>query len=553
MNIPNPAIVTQRAAQPLPRLALWLFCAAYLIPGLIGREPWKNADIAAFGYMVKLSQGNASWLAPLVGGLPAEGGSLVPYWIGAAFIKALGWAVGPAMAARLPFALLLGLVLALTWYTTYHLARTEAARPVAFAFGGEANTIDYARAMADGALLALIATLGLLQLGHETTPELVQLFGAALWLYALASAPYRKWQPRIAMVASLVLVSTSGAPSIAVALSLIGAALSWRSSYEEVRKLSLWALGGGLLAALVATALGAWGWRVIGVTSGAQAGSLLRLLAWFTWPAWPLAIWTLWRWRGHLAHRHISVPLSAAVLAVLTCCFMGASDRALMLGLPGMAVLSAFALPTMQRRAASAIDWFSVFFFTFCALTIWVVYGSLMTGLPAKPAANVMRLAPGFQPTFSVFALIAAVLATVAWLWLVKWRTGRNRHPLWKSLVLPATGVALCWLLLMTLWLPMLDYARSYAPLMERTRAIVPTGSCLSANGVPRAHLAALEYYGRYQVDAVTPLSETPCKYLLVLENRVRPAAPPSASWKLLGTAQRPTDRDEVSAFYERR
>jgi hypothetical protein len=40
---------------------------------------------------------------------------------------------------------------------------------VAFAFGGEAQLIDYARAMADAALLALVACLGLAQLSHETT------------------------------------------------------------------------------------------------------------------------------------------------------------------------------------------------------------------------------------------------------------------------------------------------------------------------------------------------------------------------------------------------
>ncbi len=77
----------------------------------------------------------------------------------------------------MPFALLLVSTLALVWYTTFHLARTDAAQPVAFAFGGEAEPVDYARAIADGALLALMATLGLLQLGHETTPELAQLFG----------------------------------------------------------------------------------------------------------------------------------------------------------------------------------------------------------------------------------------------------------------------------------------------------------------------------------------------------------------------------------------
>ena len=173
MNSPNPALVTQRAAQPIPRFALLLFCAAYVLPGLFGRDPWKSADITSFGYMVNIATGRTPWLAPTVGGLPADA-ALLPYWLGAAFIKLLGPWVDPAVAARIPFALLLVVVLVLTWYTAYHLARTEAAQPLAFAFGGEANTTDYARAIADGALLALIASLGLLQLGHETTPELAQ-------------------------------------------------------------------------------------------------------------------------------------------------------------------------------------------------------------------------------------------------------------------------------------------------------------------------------------------------------------------------------------------
>jgi hypothetical protein len=105
------------------------------------------------------------------------------------------WLDAP-LAARLAFAALLALTLVLTWYATYHLALTDAAQPLPFAFGGEADPVDYARAVADGAVLALIATLGLLQLGHETTPELAQLAAVALLAYALAAAPFRRWQPR---------------------------------------------------------------------------------------------------------------------------------------------------------------------------------------------------------------------------------------------------------------------------------------------------------------------------------------------------------------------
>jgi uncharacterized membrane protein (UPF0136 family) len=119
------------------------------------------------------------------------------------------------------------------------------------------------------------------------------------------------------------------------------------------------------------------------------------------WPAWPLALWTLWRWRQHLSHRHLSVPLVGVVVALGANLAMDGSDRALMLALPGMAVLAAFALPTLKRSAAAAIDWFSMFFFSLCAITIWVIYVSVQTGVPAKPAANVARLALGFESQFS--------------------------------------------------------------------------------------------------------------------------------------------------------
>jgi 4-amino-4-deoxy-L-arabinose transferase-like glycosyltransferase len=230
---------------------------------------------------------------------------------------------------------------------------------------------------------------------------------------------------------------------------------------------------------------------------------------------------------------------------------MGGSDRALLLGLPALAVLAAFALPTLQRSTASAIDWFSVFFFSICALAIWVVYSAMQTGVPAQPAANVVRLAPGFTSRFSTVALLFAVAGTLAWLWLVRWRSGRNRHPLWKSMVLPASGVALCWLLLMTLWLPLLDHARSYRPLVQRIALVVPRGACVAAPGVPRAQLAALEYLGRFKVDATASADSTDCGFLMQMETRRKPgdAGP---LWVRVATERRPTDREELTAIYRR-
>lgn len=545
MNHPTPAIVTERAAQRLPRWGLILLCAAYVLPGQLGRDPWRNADVTAFGYMHHLAAGWSDLWHPTVAGLPPDGG-LFPYWLGALFISLLGGVIDPALAARTPFALLLAAVLALTWYATYHLARTDAAQPVAFAFGGEAKPIDYARSVADGALLALIATLGLLQLGHETTPELLQLTGIALFVYAQAASQSRSLQPIVAQVIALPLMAGSGAPSMALGLGCVGLVICRRSSYEQTRRMTAWVTVSMLLAALVATAFGAWAWRVRADLDPVQLG---RLLVWFTWPAWPLAGWTLWRWRHHLQHRHIAVPAATAGVAVTACVLMDGSDRALMLALPSLAVLSAFALPTLRRGVASAIDWFSVFFFSACAIAVWVIYAAMHTGTPARTAANVFKLAPGFTPSFSVWALLVAAAGTLGWIALVRWRAGRHRDALWRGLVLAASGVALSWLLLMTLWLPLLNYARSDRPLVARLAPHLDTQDCVQAWGLPRSQLAALESLGGFHVVVAADTSRA-CPYLLLPGPLAAPPAP--RGWVEIGRERRPTDRTSFTYIYRR-
>lgn len=559
MNRPSPALVPQAAVRQLPRLPLLLLCAAYALPGVFGRDPWRNADLSAFGQMLAMAEGRAPWWQPTLGGVAGDT-ALLPHWLGAAFVALLSPAVDAALAARVPFALLLLLTLALVWYCTFHLARTEAAQPVAFAFGGEADPVDYARAIADGAVLALMATLGLLQLGHETTPELAQLAAVSLYLYGLAAAPFRSRGSRAAVLIALPMLAGSGAPVIALAMGGGGLAVLLGSRYERVRPLAAWVAGATLAAVALAYALGAWRWRAQ-APSPADLLPIARQWAWFMWPAWLFALWTLWRWRAHLSHRHISVPLVTVGVALAANLAMDGSDRALLLGLPGLAVLAAFALPTMKRSATAAIDWFSMLFFSLGAVTIWTVYLSMHTGLPPKPAANIVRLAPGFEALFSPLALAWALAGTVAWIWLVRWRTGRHREALWKSLVLPAGGVALCWLLAMTLWLPPLDYARSLRPWVQRIAAVVPREACIAAPGLPRASVAALEYLGRWRVDARPNAGLADCDYVLrslrtraVPNSLVPPTQPsPPEGAELAGQVRRPTDRDDLTLIYRRR
>ena len=564
MNPTTPAIVAQGAVRRLPRLALLLLCIAYVLPGFFGREPWKGADITAFGYMAELAHGGSTWLAPQLLGRAPDVDALLPYWLGAwAMQVAPAW-IASDFAARIPFGLLLALALAATWYGTYYLARKPEAQPVAFAFGGEARPADYACAIADGGLLAFIACLGLAQLSHETTPALTQLCFAALSFFALAALPYRTVAPVLAGVLGLLGLTLSGAPTVALLLGSGGAmihALDRSPGRKAVAQQLHWAAGIALVSALVALLalrLDLWRWRIeLPEASWAEWRSLGRLLLWFTWPAWPLALWTLWRWRQQLLRRdlpsrHLALPLLLAGIAIGATLTTGSADRSLLLALPALAALAAFSLPTLGRSVAALVDWFTLLFFSGWAIVIWVIWIALQTGVPQQPAANVARLAPGFEHSFSALPFALAVLATVAWAWLVRWRVGRNRSAIWKSLVLPAGGATLCWLLLMTLWLPVLDYARSYTPLVQRSLALLQAADCAQTHGLTRGQIAAFQFHGKLRLQVLG--SANHCPWLIVNKHESGSLAVVGnlADWTLQGQVRHPVDRDEDLLIYRR-
>ena len=573
MNKPSPAIIAQSAVRRLPRWALLLFCAAYLFPGFLGRSPWKNEDIAAFGVMRELSASASNWLEPQLLGQATGFDALVPYWLGAVAIRIFSF-LDPASAVRVPYMLLLALTLVATWYAVYYLARSPQAQPVAFAFGGEADPVDYACAIADGGVLALIASLGLAQFSHETTPALAQLGFTALAFYAMASSPYRSATrvdgPALGLFVGLAGLAMSGAPTVALMLGVGGALVEWAymrwspasrsvdgGSRQHARHWWLLIAAVTLAVGLLSSGLELWRWRIDlpgadDPSPWADLKSLSRLLLWFTWPAWPLALWTLWRWRRQLSSRHVALPLWFATTAVMSTLTTTASDRSLLLSLPPLAALAAFALPTLKRSVASLIDWFTLLFFTTCAIAIWVIWIAMQTGVPRQPAANVAKLAPGFEPSFSLIAFVVAAAATLAWAWLVRWRTGANQAAVWKSLVLPAGGATLCWLLLMTLWMPLLDYARSLGPLSRQVASLVDKNSCVEIYGVGSAHAAALQYHGQLELRRATPRATCPYLVVDVVAQSTLASAVNLPDWAFQATVRKPTDKTENMLVYRR-
>lgn len=558
-TLPNPAIVAQAAVRRLPRAALWGLILAYVLPGFFGRGPWKHEDLNTYANIVRTAD---TWTSDGWRAVPWDNidGPLT-FAMGALAIHVL-----PGLYAhwvvRSVFAVLLLLTLACTWYACYNLARQPGAQPLTLAFGDEARPVDYARALADGALLALISSLGMAQLGHETTPALVQLCAGSLGFLGMATVQRRPAQGWALGTLGLMGLASAGAPTLAVVLGLGGTLLvatAVQTPSDERppahQRLAVWGLAtSSLIVALWISANGWWRWRIDApLWDVTEWHSLFKLLVWFTWPAAALAIGAVLRWRHQLLVTprralHLTLPLAYVGVAVLATLTTSAADRSLLLALPALATLASFALPTFSRSLTALMDWFTLLFFSGCAILIWLIWLAMQTGWPGQAAANLARLAPGFKAELSWSLWVLAMLATLAWATLVRWRIGRHQPTLWCSLALPAGGTTLCWLLLMTLWLPLLDYARSYAPLVDQMRrAGVAPGDSVCVQQVKPSQAAALVIHGPYHLMA-DPLSQD-CKWRLI---NAPSQANTDPQWQWLASVGHPADRHEKLSLYRR-
>lgn len=168
----KPVRLPASATRALPRWGLFALGLLYIVPGLFGRDPWKNDDAAGFGIMWTMAHGGlADWLWPHIVGLKMSTEGPLTYWAGALCIQLFGWLLGDVLAARLAVVgcFLLGSLS--VWYATYLLGRRAEAQPLILAFGGQPQPKDFGRTLADGAFLIYLGYLGLLLHSHQDSAQ----------------------------------------------------------------------------------------------------------------------------------------------------------------------------------------------------------------------------------------------------------------------------------------------------------------------------------------------------------------------------------------------
>lgn len=568
----KPVRLPAAATIALPRWVLFALCLLYILPGLIGRDPWKTDDAAGFGVMWTMAQGGLEdWLWPHIVGLPMVERGPLAYWIGALCIKLFGWLLGDPLAARVGTGAFFILGTMSVWYTTYLLGRRPEAQPLRLAFGGQPEPTDYGRTLADGALLIYLGSLGLLMHSHSTSTEALQvsliafslygatrlfenrsvaaaaLLGLALGLLTLS----RGWTVPLALWVGLLGLASIRERGVALRLVLVSLPIAFLVA-------STWFLAARMAQPLTSSPLDAWmawNYRQLGLPSWEMVKYLTKNILWFAWPAWPFAIWAVYAWRRQHQAPHITLPLSFFIACAVLALFHARTEEAIMLTmLPSLAILAAFGLPTMKRGAINAVDWFSVMTLSTCAAFIWLGWIAKQTGWPAQLAKNAFKLAPGFKPEFSVIAFTAAALATLSWFVLVHWRVSRRPAVLWRAVVLSTGGVILCWLLLTTLWLPWINYGKSYSGVAQQIAAELPKGNYCVVTNVGPAQRASFAYFGKVRF---SELAEGKCNYLLLQDSHrgrtdVKVIRHGDSKWRLLWVGRRPSDRDERFRLFKR-
>ncbi|MFL9993966.1 glycosyl transferase [Paraburkholderia sediminicola] len=569
------------AARPLMWLVALAILCAWLLPGNLGHEPWKQDETYTFGIIQHMLD-TGDLVVPTNAGQPFVEKPPIYDWVAAG----LAWMFGRYLplhdAARLASALFAGL-------TVYYTARV-ARRAVAASswldvrvigtlalFASTLVVIKHVHdMMTDVALMAgaAIGFCGLFELVLVHLRDEARLlpvdarrrrhailsgaamFGAGVGVSLLAKGLFVPLVFGATTVAVLVLYPSCRTRSFAGALGIAALvcapfALIWPICFylrsEALFKVWLWDNNIGRFFGFSVAELG---------SENESRWFVLRTVLSVGFPVVPLALAALaggeWRrWRDP----RVALPVifAGTGFAVLQ---SSATVRELYI-LPFIAPLALVAMQgidKLPRRLHAGWDIASRVLFGSTAVLAWIIW-SIMSG-PANTHASLHWLGRWLPLDWVLPAkpalISAALLMTFGWLWMlpVFKHTGK-----WRGALSWCAGAILAWGLVSTLLLPWLDYAKSYRTVFENLGASMNIewndGDCMASTGLGESEAPMLYYYTGIEHQPVANTATTECTWLIEQSRRDNARAP-AGDWRLFWSGARPGDTDELLRVFVR-
>lgn len=529
-----------------------LLCLAFvwLWPAIFGHDPWKPEEPYIYQSIIEMLQSH-SGLAPKVYGSWAVKTPPLYAWVGAFFHELFSpWLLSGYDAVRLatPFFMSIGL-----------------------AFAGGAGRHLLGRRNGRSVALILIGCAGLMVVGHQMDNMAATFMGYAMVMYALAIAHQKPALAGFLLGGAWIIVLLSSSLlelSFVVLIALVLPCFShWRTRQYSICLIFAFVLAVPLgivwpleLKQDLPEVFNLW-WNQFawnGLLNTQKAFYLKDLtyypivILWFTFPAWPLAIWTLSRYKTTQAPA-LQLCIVWFILAILMLTLLSThrSEKALVLLLP-LAVLGAAQLDSLKRNAAAFLNWFGIMTFGALAIFLWIGFIAMNWGWPTKLAERSLYFSPYYLPEdMSIFAVIIAVSVTPIWFWAVTRKHLRGRQAVTNW----AAGMTFAWVLIFTLWLPWLDKAKSFRPVVDRMEAKLPKRLktnlrkgyvCMSTDPSNRSIILAWREYGSLPLH----VAKDGCRYKMVVNNE-KNTTPPEG-WEEIWQGARPRDKNDVFALWKK-
>ncbi|MEO8487013.1 MAG: hypothetical protein ABI585_11835 [Betaproteobacteria bacterium] len=499
----------------LKQAGLVLLCLAWIVLGLIGHDPWKTDEAITFGIAWEMGRTGDVTVPRLAGEPWLERGPLVPA-LAAGTMHLLSPPLAAHNAARLAAGLLLIAILACTALASRELN---------------------GRAFRWVPVLILVGSIGFWERAHALSSELGLTASVAAGLWGLALALRRPLVGGVVLGLGIAMAFLSCGHAgplwlVATAAILPLASPAWRTRAHGVTVLLALGVAVPLCAAWpVALAqrspelLDAWlaanGWRELFALAGGVGFDPLYIaknLPWFAWPAFPLVLWMLWirgrGFNGGLADPGVVLPGVFAVVMLVALSL--ARDPRLIAAMPllvPLAMLGALEVDSLKRGYSGALDWFGILTFGLAALIVWGIWiDSYVNGMSLATARLFRDTEIGFQPTFKLWAMVAALGMTILWIAMVRPARRSNRRAVLNWTI----GVTLFWALVSTIWLPYIDSRRSYRVVAESIRSEIPADGCVASRNLGDAQRALLAYFAGLETQREESGRGDGCALLLV-------------------------------------
>ena len=542
------------------RLLFFMLFAAWMLPGLVGRDPWKADEAYSFGLVLNMIE-TGDWVVPTLGADPFMEKPPIFYIVAGLFGKALSpllplhdavrgacvlfnlLAIGcVAMASRevngrgtgwLAAIMLLG---CLGWVHNAHMLMTDNALLAGFAMAVWGMLLGRKKPWVGGLLCGTGSGLAFLSKGL-LGPGVLGIVALGLPLLD----PVWRWRKYFCFLGAILLAVV---PWVSIWPFLL---------YQRSPKLFMdWFWDNNFGRFLGTSAL---------VTETQRPFFFVQKLPYFALPVFPLALWTLWRRRANILRQPALVLPLWIFLATLFVLSVARQAREVY-ALPMLIPLSLLAVPGLSELPTRITKFAHVILVSVfsvaagAAWLAWIAQFNARTSLVEKIQAKI----PGYTPSVYLGFLVMALLLSLGWLLLAKgrlWpqispeirleseRPGSGTPEVIETAAIPkdfqlvslwTAGIALICGLGMTLWLPVtnanMTYRNDFAGLRE---TLGKTPGIVGSKNLGEPQRALLHYYAGLKTWRVETRSATNWHWFLVQGEDVpgKKPQPLDSTWRM--------------------